>query len=145
MLFLVVFFWTPPHYWALAMAYREDYATAEVPDAPRRSAEPVAVGRQIVAYSWVMVATSLLLVAGGRRRAGSTRAPPSWLGAVFLVEAHRLLGAAKRGVVGPALKPMRLFHYSNTYLSLALRRRRGRPAVCTCLSVDPPEVPHRHP
>ncbi|HEX3004828.1 MAG TPA: protoheme IX farnesyltransferase, partial [Angustibacter sp.] len=40
------------------------------------------------------------------------------LGGVFLLEAHRLLGRAKAGVVGPKLKPMRLFHYSITYVSL---------------------------
>ncbi len=115
-LFLVIFFWTPPHYWPLSMAFRDDYATAEVPMLPVERG-PVAVGRQIVAYSWVMVATSLLLV---------PVAPMGWLyagtavvaGALFIAEAHRLLGAAKRGVVGPALKPMRLFHYSITYVTV---------------------------
>ena len=59
-LFMVVFFWTPPHTWALALRYREDYANVDVPMLP--VVEPAAeVGRQIVIYSWVMVATSLLL------------------------------------------------------------------------------------
>ena len=59
-LFLVVFFWTPPHFWALALRYREDYAAAHVPMLP--SVAPAAeVGRQIVVYSWVTVAVSLLL------------------------------------------------------------------------------------
>ena len=59
-LFLVVFFWTPPHTWALAMRYREDYARVDVPMLPVvKDAE--GVSRQIVAYSWVMVATSLAL------------------------------------------------------------------------------------
>ena len=59
-LFLVVFFWTPPHTWALAMRYREDYARVDVPMLPVvKDAEGVA--RQIVAYSWVMVAVSLTL------------------------------------------------------------------------------------
>ena len=55
-LFLVVFFWTPPHTWALALRYREDYAGVEVPMLPvvARAEE---VGRQIVVYSWLMVAT----------------------------------------------------------------------------------------
>jgi len=115
-LFLVIFFWTPPHYWPLSMAFREDYATAEVPMLPVER-EPVAVGRQIVAYSWVMVATSLVLV---------PVAPMGWVytatavlaGALFLVEAHRLHLAARRGVTGAALRPMRLFHYSITYVTL---------------------------
>ena len=59
-LFLVVFFWTPPHFWALAIRYREDYAAAEVPMLPVVAGARV-VARQIVAYSYVMVATSLAL------------------------------------------------------------------------------------
>jgi len=57
-LFGVVFFWTPPHFWALAMKFKDDYAAAGVPMLP-----VVATARQvaskIVAYSWLMVATSL--------------------------------------------------------------------------------------
>jgi heme o synthase len=115
-LFLVIFFWTPPHYWPLSMAFREDYSAAGVPMLPVEQG-PVAVGRQIVAYSWVMVATSLVLV---------PVTPMGWVygvtavlaGALFLVEAHRLLRAAKGGATGAALKPMRLFHYSITYVTL---------------------------
>ena len=118
-LFLVVFFWTPPHFWALAIRYREDYAAADVPMLPVK-AGALEVARQIVAYSYVMVATSIVLwpVAG-----------TGWfypvvavgLGAAFLVESHLLLGRA-RNATDPddvvALKPMRLFHWSNMYLSL---------------------------
>ena len=59
-LFLVVFFWTPPHFWSLAMRYREDYAAAGVPMLPSVTTSRD-VARQIVAYSWLMVATSLAL------------------------------------------------------------------------------------
>jgi len=59
-LFLVVFFWTPPHFWALAIRYREDYAAADVPMLPVK-AGALEVARQIVAYSYVMVATSIVL------------------------------------------------------------------------------------
>ena len=115
-LFLVIFFWTPPHYWPLSMAFRDDYSTAGVPMLPVERG-PVAVGRQIVAYSWVMVATSLFLV---------PVAPMGWVyvvtavlsGALFIAEAHRLLRAARGGATGTALKPMRLFHYSITYVTL---------------------------
>ena len=59
-LFAVVFFWTPPHTWALALRYREDYGSVDVPMLP--VVVPAAeVGRRIVLYSWVMVAVSLLL------------------------------------------------------------------------------------
>ncbi|GAA1910080.1 heme o synthase [Nocardioides lentus] len=115
-LFLVVFFWTPPHTWALALRYREDYRQVDVPMLPViLPAQRVAV--QIVAYSVVMVATSLLLW---------PVADTSWfyplaagvLGAVFLYEAVALYRRA-RGTEDLALiRPMRLFHSSNLYLSL---------------------------
>ena len=115
-LFLVVFFWTPPHYWPLSMRFKEDYANAGVPMLPV-VAEDVAVGRQVVAYSWVTVLVSLALI---------PVAPMGWLyavvavvsGGVFLVEAHRLLARARAGVTGKALGAMRLFHYSISYLTL---------------------------
>jgi len=115
-LFLVVFFWTPPHFWALAIRYREDYAAAEVPMLPVVAGART-VARQIVVYSYVMVATSLLLW---------PVAPTGWfypaaavtLGAAFLVESHLLLGRAAKSDDVSDLKPMRLFHWSNMYLSL---------------------------
>jgi protoheme IX farnesyltransferase len=115
-LFLVVFFWTPPHFWALALRYRDDYAAAKVPMLPVVATER-AVTTQIVAYSWVMVAQSLLLwpVAG---TGWVYLAAAAVLGSAFLVEAYRLYGLARRGVSGVALRPMRLFHWSNTYLAL---------------------------
>ena len=75
-LFLVVFFWTPPHFWSLAIRYRDDYAAADVPMLPVRAGAR-AVARQIVAYAYLMVATSLVLwpVAGtGFGSAGAPRA-----------------------------------------------------------------------
>ncbi|MBR7742224.1 heme o synthase [Phycicoccus sp. BSK3Z-2] len=115
-LFLVIFFWTPPHYWPLSMAFRDDYASAEVPMLPVERG-PVAVGRQVVLYSWVMVATSLVLVPVAGMGWVYTAAAVA-AGVLFVAEAHRLLGAAKRGVTGHALKPMRLFHYSITYVTV---------------------------
>ena len=66
-LFAIVFFWTPPHTWALAMRYREDYAAADVPMLPVVRSAPV-VARQIILYALLTVACSLLLwpVAGAR-------------------------------------------------------------------------------
>ncbi|MGO4257705.1 heme o synthase [Marmoricola sp. RAF53] len=115
-LFGVVFLWTPPHTWALAMRYREDYAAVDVPMLPvLRSGEQVA--KQIVVYSWAMVALSLTLW---------PVADTGWvyplaaivLGAAFLVEAHLMWSRAKRSDELSEIKPMRLFHWSNLYLSL---------------------------
>ena len=115
-LFMVVFFWTPPHFWALAIRYREDYAAAEVPMLPVVAGARV-VARQIVIYAYVMVATSLLLwpVAGTGWFYPTVAAI---LGAAFLVEAHLLLGRARLSDDVADLKAMRLFHWSNMYLSL---------------------------
>ena len=114
-LFLVVFFWTPPHFWSLAMRYREDYSAASVPMLPSvvGSAE---VARQIVIYTWVMVGTSLLLwpLATG----WFYPAVAITLGVVFLIEAYDLRSRAQDTEELSILKPMRLFHYSNAYLAL---------------------------
>jgi protoheme IX farnesyltransferase len=115
-LFMVVFFWTPPHFWALAMRYREDYAAASVPMLPS-VASSRDVAKQIVIYSWVMAATSLLLW---------PITPTGWfypvaavvLGAAFLVEAHGLKARAQDSESLAVIKPMRLFHWSNAYLAL---------------------------
>ena len=115
-LFAVVFFWTPPHTWALALRYREDYANVDVPMLPV-VAPAREVSRQIVLYSWVMVATSLLLwpVAG---TGPFYPVAAILLGAVFLLEAHKLLRRARGTEDLSAIQPMRLFHHSNLYLSL---------------------------
>lgn len=115
-LFGVVFLWTPPHTWALAMRYREDYAAAEVPMLPVVKSAPV-VAKRIWIYSLATVGMSLLLwpVAG-----------TGWLyplvagvlGAALMVEATLLVRRAGQGHTDAALKPMRLFHWSNSYLAL---------------------------
>jgi protoheme IX farnesyltransferase len=111
-LFAVIFFWTPPHFWALAMRFRDDYAAAGVPMLPV-VATPASVARRIVVYSWVMVATSLLLVLGTSGLVYGVSAVV--LGAVFILEAHLLQARVRRG---EAVVPMRLFHWSITYLAL---------------------------
>ncbi len=115
-LFAVVFFWTPPHTWALALRYREDYANVDVPMLPVVAPAHV-VGRQIVLYSWVMVATSLLLwpVAG---TSPFYPVAAGVLGAGFLVEAHRMWRRTAGTESLSEIQPMRLFHSSNLYLSL---------------------------
>ena len=113
-LFGVIFFWTPPHYWPLSLRFRDDYASAGIPMLPV-VALPGVVARQIVAYSWVMVACSLLLWAV---------APMTWFygsvalvaGGAFLVEAHALRRRVRSDAAD--LRPMRLFHGSITYLTV---------------------------
>jgi protoheme IX farnesyltransferase len=111
-LFAVIFLWTPPHFWSLAMRFKDDYAAAGVPMLPV-VASPSSVTRQIVGYSWAMVAASLILVPFG---AGVVYAVTACvLGAGFIVEAHRL---HRRVLRGEAARPMTLFHASITYLAL---------------------------
>ena len=110
-LFAVIFFWTPPHFWALAMKFRDDYAAASVPMLPV-VASPATVTRKIVVYSYAMVAATLALVPYAGWLYGCAAAA---LGAWFLVEAHRLKA---RVAAGDAPAPMRLFHQSIAYLTL---------------------------
>ncbi len=113
-LFGVIFLWTPPHYWPLSLRYREDYAAAGVPMLPVVT-DATGVLRQIIGYSWAMVAVSLLLV---------PVAPMGWaytlvaivLGAAFLAEAYRLRSRVRSGSADR--RPMRLFHWSISYLAL---------------------------
>lgn len=115
-LFAIVFLWTPPHTWALAFRYREDYANAGVPMLPVVMSAP-RVAWRILIYSVLMVALSMTLWPA---------AGTGWLyplvaglgGVVFIVEAVNLLRRARAGALDAALKPMRLFHWSNSYLAL---------------------------
>jgi protoheme IX farnesyltransferase len=110
-LFAVIFFWTPPHFWALAMKFKDDYASAGVPMLPV-VATAATVARKILIYSYVMVGATLALApyAGWIYAACA-----GGLGAWFLVEAHRL---RSRVGAGEAAAPMRLFHLSIAYLTL---------------------------
>ena len=113
LLFLVVFFWTPPHFWALAMRFRDDYAAAGVPMLPV-VASPRRVTSHMLAHSWAMVACSLLLVPVapmGLVYTGSA----ALLGALFLREVFAL---RRRVLDGVEPRSMRLFHLSISYLSL---------------------------
>ncbi len=113
-LFLIVFFWTPPHYWPLSLRYKDDYAAAGVPMLPVTDT-PQVVAKQIIIYSWVMVATTLVLI---------PVADMNWLyssiaiasGALFIYEAYALQSRVRKNL--DELNPMRLFHWSISYLSL---------------------------
>lgn len=112
-LFMIIFLWTPPHYWPLAIKNREDYATAGVPMLPVvASNKRVAI--ETVTYSWAMVACSLVLIPVAHMGWVYTIAAVV-TGGFFIFEAQMIL---RRVIKGVDPKPMRLFHYSITYLSL---------------------------
>ncbi|MEO8851743.1 MAG: heme o synthase, partial [Allobranchiibius sp.] len=115
-LFMVVFFWTPPHYWPLSMRYKEDYASAGVPMLPV-VAQDSAVAKQVVLYAWATIATSLVLIPIADMGIIYT-VLAVLAGALFLFEAHRLQRLARQGAPYDVLRPMRLFHYSISYLTL---------------------------
>jgi protoheme IX farnesyltransferase len=115
-LFAVIFFWTPPHFWALAMKFRDDYVAANVPMLPA-VASPAVVARRILYYSYAMVVAAAALIPYAGWIYGVLAAG---LGARFLGEAHgldaRVRAAETTGNSVPA--PMRLFRLSITYLTL---------------------------
>jgi protoheme IX farnesyltransferase len=116
--FGVVFCWQMPHFWALALRFKEDYARADVPMLPVVTSA-LSVGRQTVAWSWITVAVSLLLwpVAADYGVGLGYTIPAALLGGWFVVEAHRLLRRIK---AGGETKPMVLFHVSISYLALLM-------------------------
>ncbi|HWK78717.1 heme o synthase [Microbacterium sp.] len=112
-LFVLVFLWTPAHYWPLSMKYRDDYSGADVPmlGVTRNASQ---VGLQVILYAWATVACSLLLipVAGmGLVYTASALVFGGW----FIYESHRLYDQAVRG---SKPRPMRVFHASISYLTL---------------------------
>ncbi|MEH0842289.1 heme o synthase [Micromonospora sp. CPCC 205711] len=111
-LFAVVFFWQMPHFYPLAMKYKDDYARAGIPMLPV-VASPRRVNAEILIFAWLTVLTSLALWPMGMSAIYGV--PTLVVGAIFLVEAHRL---CRRVVRGEAVKPMRLFHWSTTYLTI---------------------------
>ncbi len=115
LLFGVVFFWTPPHYWPLSMKFRADYAAAGVPMLPVVRAE-AQVAAEMVAYCLAMIACSLLLwpVAGMTWVYAVVAAA---LGLWFLGSCLTLLRQA-RDPQHHTVRAMRVFHRSITYLTL---------------------------
>ena len=113
-LFLIVFWWTPPHYWPLSMQYRKDYENAGIPMLPV-VADREKVASQITIYSWIMVATTFVLplvsdlsivyVVGA-----------IILNVIFMREVYALKNRAKSDALD--INPMKLFHWSITWLAL---------------------------
>jgi protoheme IX farnesyltransferase len=109
-LFLIVFFWTPPHFWALALLLRDGYAAAKVPMLPVVRGERETL-RQIVVYTLVLIAVTLLPFAWGTLGVGYAVAALA-LGGTFLALTLRLRRAPSRR------RASLLFHYSLLYLAL---------------------------
>ena len=109
-LFLIVFFWTPPHFWALAIRYRDDYSAASVPMLPS-VATLADTARRIIFYSVVLVGLTLVF------------ASVAGMGSVYLGSA--LVLGLLFGAMAVAVRrdpsertAMRLFSYSITYVTL---------------------------
>ena len=106
----IVFLWTPPHFWALSLYRRDDYARAKIPMLPVTHGEPE-TRRQIVVYAWILVLATLALVP--LRLVGFWYvAPAVLLGARFLQLVHRL---RRRAAIPDAV---RVFRFSIAYLFL---------------------------
>jgi protoheme IX farnesyltransferase len=109
-LFALIFFWTPPHFWALAIRYADDYRAAGVPMLPAVVEAKVAV-RKMVSYTVVLVAISLVLV------------PVGHLGWIYTIAAAVLGAAFLAGVIDLGKNPtvarsMRIFGFSISYVTL---------------------------
>ncbi|MFM6971161.1 MAG: heme o synthase [Rhodoluna sp.] len=112
-LFLIIFLWTPPHYWPLAIKYRTDYMLANVPMLP--VVKPLStVVSQILIYAWAVGEATLVLI------------PVAGMGVIYTLAA--IVGSGwfvwsafqmyKKGLSGSLDKPMSLFHLSNIYLAV---------------------------
>ena len=114
-LFALVFYWTPPHFWALSLRIRKDYAAAGVPMLPVVRGIPETT-RQIGLYTVLLVAISFVLFAVARMGLIYLTAA-TVLGAIFLWQAYRLwrVGTSEQASTAGAI---RLYRYSITYLSL---------------------------
>ncbi|MEZ0241188.1 MAG: heme o synthase [Chloroflexota bacterium] len=115
LLFALVFYWTPPHFWALSLRIRKDYAAAGVPMLPVVKGIPETTS-QIALYTVLMVAISLVLFAVARMGAIYLSAAVI-LGAIFLWQAYALWrrGTSEEASTAGAIK---LYKFSISYLSL---------------------------
>jgi heme o synthase len=112
-LFLIIFLWTPPHYWPLSLRYKQDYSDAGVPMLPVVRSNST-VGIQIILYAFALVASTLLLI------------PLAPMGLIYTVVAvlsglwfiYESFKLYRQALLGNVSNPMRLFHGSISYLTL---------------------------
>lgn len=124
LLFLVIFFWTPPHYWPLSMKFKGDYARAKVPMAPVVQ-ETTTVAWHMIAHTVAMIVCTLLLIPVGRMGPFYTVVAVA-AGAWFLTACIRLYQRARHPESGP-LAAMKVFKGSIYYLT----------AVFLAVGIDP--------
>ena len=110
LMFAIIFFWTPPHFWALSIRYRDDYSAAGIPMLPVVRGIPAAA-RQITLYSFIVTAVSLSLLAVSDLSWGYA-ATAAVLGGMFIVQAVRLQSDPTPE------RAIKLFMFSNIYLAL---------------------------
>jgi protoheme IX farnesyltransferase len=109
-LFLIVFFWTPPHFWALALLIRRDYEAARIPMLPVVRGERETT-RQIVRYAFVLVGISIVPFVWGPLG-------PVYLGAALVLGGAFVVLALKLRRETTPRRASALFHYSLLYLAL---------------------------
>ncbi len=107
-MFAIVFFWTPPHFWALAVRYRKDYDRAGIPMLPVVVGERRAMDH-MAAYTVALIGVTLLLYATG---------PVGWIYLGFAVVAGVAFLAGTWALRGHPEAAMKYFGYSNVYLSV---------------------------
>ena len=111
-MFAIVFFWQMPHFYALAIKFKDDYARAGIPMLPV-VASLRRVGLESVVFAWLTVAASLLLYPSP---SGPLYVAVALVvGGLFVAEAHRMYARIRSG---RPVAPMRLFHWSTTYLTV---------------------------
>jgi protoheme IX farnesyltransferase len=110
LMFAIIFFWTPPHFWALSIRYRDDYRAAGIPMLPVVRGIPAAA-RQIVAYSFILTVITLTLVPVSTLTWGYA-VVAGVLGLAFIVQAIRLQGDPT------PQRAIKLFTFSNMYLAI---------------------------
>jgi protoheme IX farnesyltransferase len=110
LMFAIIFFWTPPHFWALSIRYRDDYSAAGIPMLPVVRGIPAAA-RQIVAYSFILTAITLALLPVSTLTWGYG-VVAGVLGLAFIVQAIRLHGDPT------PQRAIKLFTFSNMYLAI---------------------------
>jgi protoheme IX farnesyltransferase len=107
-LFLVIFLWTPPHFWALALVYKDDYRVARLPMMPVVKGDD-STFRQIIVYSWLLVISSLFMII-------SPNIGPLYLGAAFFLGYLFLKKSRKASKIRSEREIRSLFGYSIIYL-----------------------------
>ena len=107
-LFLVIFLWTPPHFWALALVYKDDYRVAQLPMMPVVKGDD-STFRQIIIYSWLLVISSFFMVL-------NTQIGPLYIISAMLLGYLFIKKSRKASIIRSEREIRGLFGYSIIYL-----------------------------